>query len=132
MNPALILADFTIDENEDALEKHALYPFMKSGSATAYITLNSRLGVHVSKLAEHIGLHVPNDISILTFDNPYMEINEKGALSYISQSEEEIGAEAAMILLQLLVGKKVAASYSSRSKTLNPKLIIRDTTGFKK
>jgi GntR family transcriptional regulator, arabinose operon transcriptional repressor len=132
INPALILADFTIDESETDTEKHALYSFMKNRVATAYITLNSRLGVHVSKIADHLGLSVPSDISILTFDNPYMEMAEKGALSYISQSEEEIGAEGAKILLQLLSRKSEPGAQSFFSKTLSPNLIIRDTTGPKK
>jgi GntR family transcriptional regulator of arabinose operon len=133
INPALILADFTIDESESDLEKHALYPFMNNEIATAFIALNSRLGVHILKLADHMGLRVPNDISILTFDNPYMEMGEEGALSYISQSEEEIGAEGAKILLQLLNGRSEAGAQQQYfSKTLKPRLIIRDTTGPKK
>ncbi|UKS28313.1 GntR family transcriptional regulator [Paenibacillus sp. HWE-109] len=130
LNPALILVDFTIDESGGVPESHTLYPLMKNKTATAYITLNSRLGVHVSKLADQLGLHVPSDISIITFDNPFMEIGNEGVLSYISQSEEEIGAEGAKILLQLLTNKrKVDAPYSFETKTIKPKLVIRDTTG---
>ncbi|RKP53218.1 GntR family transcriptional regulator [Cohnella endophytica] len=130
INPTLILADFTIEESESDEENHPLFQLMKKKMATAYITLNSRLGIRVSELAERMGLRVPDDISILTFDNPYMEMGQEGVLSYVSQSEEKIGAEGAEILLRLLGGRgEPTAQPSYFRKTLNPKLVIRDTTG---
>lgn len=101
INPALILTDFYVDYKEMNTE-HPLYRFIKSGMATAFITLNGRLGLHIRSICREIGLRVPEDISILTFDDPSPGLKESGALTYISQSEGIMGEEAVKVLLNML------------------------------
>ncbi|MEK5024264.1 GntR family transcriptional regulator [Paenibacillus sp. FSL M7-1046] len=101
INPALILTDFHVDYKGMDTE-HPLYRFIKNRMATAFITLNGRLGLHILSICKEIGLKVPQDISILTFDDPSPGMDEPGALTYISQSEGIMGEEAAKILLSML------------------------------
>lgn len=128
INPALILTDFRVDYgNLD--DDHSLYQFMENRYATAYITLNAKLGLYISRLAKHIGLSVPEDISILTFDDPSSGYDEFGVYTHISQSEQEMGREAAKILIKLLDNRKVKTPFDYKKINLTPKLIVKETTG---
>ncbi|MCF6409619.1 GntR family transcriptional regulator [Pseudalkalibacillus salsuginis] len=128
IDPSLILTDFQVDYgNLD--DKSPLYQFMKQQSASAYITLNARLGIHISRLAKFIGLHVPEDISILTFDDPSSGYDDFGVYTHISQSEQEMGQEAAKILVQLLNNRNKKTSDYKR-KMLQSKIIVNESTAL--
>jgi len=101
INPALILTDFHVDYKGINAE-HPLYRFIKNRMATAFITLNGRLGLHILSICREIGLRVPEDVSILTFDDPSPGLDESASLTYISQSEGIMGEEAVKILLNML------------------------------
>ncbi|WP_068783450.1 GntR family transcriptional regulator [Paenibacillus phocaensis] len=127
INPALILTDFNVDYSEID-KKHPLYRFIKNQIATAYITLNGRLGLYIYSICKELGLKVPEDVSILTFDDPSPGLHEWGYFSHISQSEIEMGEAAARILLDILQKPDVKeAGYTK--VILEPKLIESQSTG---
>lgn len=127
INPALILTDFAVDYSGiDAA--HPLYRFIKNRIATAYITLNGRLGLHIYSICKELGLSVPGNVSILTFDDPSPGLHEWGYFSHISQSEGEMGKAAADILLQLLAdGGMKNQEYTK--VILQPRLIESQSAG---
>jgi GntR family transcriptional regulator of arabinose operon len=126
INPALILTEFTVDyRNLD--DNHELHRYINNGFATAYITLNAKLGLCVSSIARKLKMNVPGDISILTFDDPSSGLDDQGAYTHIAQSEEDIGSRAAQILIDLLDHPDKAGSYSK--VILEPKLVVRKSTG---
>jgi GntR family transcriptional regulator of arabinose operon len=128
INPSLILTNFRVDyENLD--DADPLYRYMKKRSASAYITLNAKLGIHISRLAKHMRLNIPEDISILTFDDPSYGYDDFGGFTHISQSEREIGKEAAKILVQQLDDREHNKPFSYKKKKLTPKLVVKETTG---
>ncbi|MDU4698712.1 MULTISPECIES: GntR family transcriptional regulator [Paenibacillus] len=127
INPALILTDFNVDYSEID-KKHPLYRFIKNQIATAYITLNGRLGLHIYSICKELGLSVPEDVSILTFDDPSPGLHEWGYFSHISQSEVEMGEAAARILLEIF--QKPDIKEPGYTKViLEPKLIESQSTG---
>lgn len=127
INPALILTDFNVDYHKSD-EDHPLYRFIKNRMATAYITLNGRLGVHISSICRKLGLQVPQDVSILTFDDPASGLGDEGEYSHISQSEGRMGEQAARILLEMLDGdRETGAGYSKI--IMQPELVVRKSTG---
>lgn len=126
INSAMILTDFQVDYSTIA-EDHPLYRFIKNRMASAYITLNARLGVYISNIAKKIGLKVPEDISILTFDDPSSGYNEFGTFTHISQSEVRMGKEATHILLNQLKNKNKPVEYSK--VVLKPEIVVRTSTG---
>jgi len=126
INPALILTDFKVDYNRSD-EEHPLYRFVKNRMATAYITLNGRLGVHIAGICRKLGLDVPGDVSILTFDDPASGLGEEGGYSHISQSEGQMGERAGRMLLDMLEGDRDAVDYEK--VILEPRLIVRKSTG---
>lgn len=127
INPALILTDFTVDY--DGVDtRHPLYRFVKNRMATAYITLNGRLGLHIHAICRQIGLRVPEDVSILTFDDPSPELEQFGFFSHISQSEHEMGEKAVRILLDLLESP-LQPEPKFHKIVLQPVLVKRRSTG---
>ncbi|MEC0265578.1 GntR family transcriptional regulator [Paenibacillus anseongense] len=105
INPALIVTDFQVNDT-NLIEKHPLYLFMKNRTATAYITLNMKLGLFMAGLVKHLGMKVPNDLSLITYDNPYSELTDDRTFTHIDQHEQEIGSKSVELLLQQLDNKE--------------------------
>ncbi|WP_025849692.1 GntR family transcriptional regulator [Paenibacillus ehimensis] len=128
IDPSLILTDFRID---DVLpdEQHPLYRHLQSRSATAYIALNAKLGVHIAILARRLGLCVPDELSILTFDDPSPGLEEPGRYTHVAQSEGEIGSKAAEILIRLLDRPQDKDNGQYTKIILRPELVVRGSTG---
>ncbi|OZB92904.1 substrate-binding domain-containing protein [Paenibacillus sp. XY044] len=126
INPALILTDFSIPAGPSRTD-HPLYRFLKSGMATAFIALNCKLGVYLWSMAKDLGLEVPGDLSIVTFDNPSPMLEELSVFTFIDQSEEEMGREAASLLLDILEGNIKDVKYTRR--IFKPHLVVHNTTG---
>lgn len=84
----------------------------------------SDLGAIASLLAFHdMGLKIPEDVSIMGFDNiPYSEYCIP-PLSTVSQNKYEMGYQGCKMLIDLLEGKQV------QSKTIDAELVIRSSTG---
>jgi GntR family transcriptional regulator of arabinose operon len=128
INPALILTEFTIDYKEGVDDQHPLYRYIRNKLATAYITLNAKLGLHIAAISQRLELSVPGDLSILTFDDPSLGIDEMGIYTHIAQSEDEIGRQAAEVLVGLLNhNEEISGKYNKI--ILQPKLVVRKSTG---
>ncbi|WP_438432090.1 GntR family transcriptional regulator [Gorillibacterium sp. sgz500922] len=127
IDPAMILTDFQVDYT-DFNEEHPLRQFIQQRHATAYITLNARLGVYISQAAKQAGLRVPDDVSVLTFDDPSSGYDEFGTYTHISQSEIRMGREAAEILLRSLEPSRAAGRRLYRKIVLQPELVERRST----
>jgi len=127
INPALILTEFTVDYREKD-DSHVLYRYIKNRLATAYITLNARLGLHIAGIARSLKMKVPGDLSIVTFDDPSSGIvGDQGSFTHIAQSEEEIGSCAARILVDLLRHPGQTDGYNK--VILKPQLVVGHSTG---
>ncbi|WP_309122048.1 substrate-binding domain-containing protein [Paenibacillus sp.] len=129
INPAHMITDFSLDSTADAKE-HPLFRYIKNRMATAYITLNGRLGVHIYHMAEQAGLRVPEDLSILTFDDPTAIVEGFTSFSHVKQFEWEIGYRAAGLLLERIQAGPGRERRGKYSKILiRPELVVRQTTG---
>lgn len=127
INPAHMITGFQVENMKDT-EKHPLYRYIRNRMATAYITLNGRLGVKIYQMAQQAGLDVPNDLSIISFDDPTSIVEEFGIFTHIKQFELEMGYRAAGTLLEIIEGG--ADRKSKYTKTLiQPELVVRQTTG---
>ncbi|GIP26950.1 LacI family transcriptional regulator [Paenibacillus sp. J23TS9] len=129
INPAHIITDFHIQSLKDA-ESHPLFRYMRNRMATAYITLNGRLGVQMYQLAGRAGLKVPGDLSIISFDEPTSVVDGFSIFTHIKQFEYEIGCKAAATMLEVIrsVGDNRRRTYSKI--LLQPELVPGQTTGI--
>ena len=129
INPALILTDFSVPLEQDAMMKSEIARYIKSGMATAYIALNGQLGLRIKQIATKLGLKVPEDISIVNFDDPGIPNGQKGYFTHIDQHEAEIGRLAAHTLADLL-DQSTSSKRNTRYEKimLKPELVIREST----
>ncbi|WP_235550137.1 GntR family transcriptional regulator [Paenibacillus sp. Soil724D2] len=126
INPALIVTDFQVMDLIPT-EKHPLYHYLKYRTATAFITLNLKLGLNISSIAKKLGINVPRDLSILTYDNPSSEIDGNPTFTHIDQHEQEIGVKSAELLLKLLNNQE---SVTEPAKVIvKSALVVGDSTG---
>ncbi|WP_219834565.1 GntR family transcriptional regulator [Paenibacillus sp. R14(2021)] len=128
INPALLLTNFDVrDAGLDA--DHPLVQLITSRAATAYIALNSTLGLHIAAVAKAAGLNMPGDLSVVTFDNPSRGmLDEQGIFTYIDQHEGEIGRRAGELMAAILQADGVGSVPAYNRIVLEPMLVVRGTT----
>lgn len=127
IDPALILTEFNVNYNSIE-EDQPLYRYVKNGMASAFITLNASLGLHTASIAKKLDMRIPEDISIITFDDPSPGFDESGMFTFVSQGEEEMGRKAMQILLGLL-NKPAMQERQYHKIILKPELVVRNSTG---
>lgn len=129
INPALILTDFTVPKDPEAMMQSELAQYVNSGLATAFIALNGQLGIYLKQIAENLGYRVPEQISIINFDDPGSPNDAEGYFTHINQKEAEIGRLAANTLADLLEQSDEQATEERYKKImLKPELIVRHST----
>jgi len=131
INPALILTDFTLPVGDEA-DDSVLARYMKSEMATAYIALHGKLGMRMHQIAKRAGLRVPEDISIVTFDDPEHLEERETFFSHIYQNEAQIGRRAATILADIMERpdqEGQAGKEAYHKVILEPQFVNRRSTG---
>lgn len=93
---------------------------------TAVIGLNDLCAIASLRGAWEAGLRVPQDISVIGFDNISLSDYTCPSLTTIAQPIPQICLEAMEILLDRILGKSKGGP---APKTLSSKLIIRESTG---
>ena len=127
INPAHMITDFRMD-GEERPESHPLYRYIRNRMATAYITLNGRLGVEIYQMARQAGLSVPGDLSIVSFDDPTSMVEDFSIFTHVKQFEYDMGCRAAEMLLQII--QRGHGKDGKYMKTLiEPELVVRQTSG---
>lgn len=126
INPAHIITGFYVDSLKE-VESHPLYRYIRNRMATAYIALNGRLGVQIHQMARKAGLSVPEDVSIVSFDDPTSIVEEFSIFTHIKQFEQEMGSRAAAQLLEIIRNGEGGGTY--RKTLIKPELVVRQTTG---
>jgi GntR family transcriptional regulator, arabinose operon transcriptional repressor len=127
INPAHIVTGFEIGSPEQA-KTHPLYRYIQNRMATAYITLNGSLGVKIYQIARQVGLKVPEDISIISFDDPTSIIEGYSTFTHVKQFERDMGYRAAYTLVEVINNDD--GQHGKYFKTLvEPELVIGETTG---
>ena len=74
---------------------------------TAVFALSSQIAIGVLEAAKEAGLRVPDDFSLISFDEqPYLKLTDP-AITTIQQPIETIGQRATAMLLELIEGQSV-------------------------
>ena len=96
---------------------------------TAIFSGNDELGVGVIKAAINLGIKIPQELSVVGFDDSPAATFAPVFLTTIRQPKEEIARKATEIMFKMIAEKKeIRADDTSRQILLEPKLIIRDST----
>lgn len=113
--------NFTYDAGAKALEQFLDLPH----PPTAIFCHSDIMALGALSYAKRQGLKVPDDLSIIGFDNISLTEFCDPPLTTISQPRFDIGREAMQLLLDQISGKWV----DSESRLLDCELIVRGSTG---
>lgn len=91
---------------------------------SAVFAANDLSALRVLEVAQELGLRIPQDLSVVGFDDVPEAANAVPALTTIAQPLQEMGAQAARMLLALLDGGEVP-----RHVHLPARLVVRASAG---
>lgn len=99
---------------------------VKNGNITAIIASNSHVGLDVYRLCQKYDIRIPQDLSVICFDNPNFYQQEKtDFFSYVDQDSAEIGRQAGLLLQKSLAGSGMD---ECSQIVLEPRLVINQST----
>ena len=113
-------------EKDDIVEAvKQLEPGNKS-KVEAIFFATSKLGIMGIETLHSLGLHIPDDIAVVSFDDPDAYKISQPPVSAIAQPLQEIGSESVNVLLDLMQDKNV----ETRKIVLKAKFIPRKSSGL--
>ena len=92
---------------------------------TAVFAANDVMAMRTIRVAERLGLAVPDDVSVVGFDDVPEAMLVAPQLTTIAQPIQEMGFTAVRLLLDLLAGRPLASTHV----TLPTALVVRHSTG---
>ncbi|CAN5882315.1 HTH-type transcriptional repressor PurR [soil metagenome] len=95
---------------------------------TALFAFNDVSAIGAIRALQESGLRVPEDVSVLGFDDIYTAAFHNPALTTIRQPLFEMGRLAAQTLLKRLAELQTDAGEIPQTLTVEPKLIVRQST----
>jgi DNA-binding LacI/PurR family transcriptional regulator len=100
---------------------------MKNHPFTAVIAYSDAQAIRIKHTLEAKGIRVPEDVSLIGFDDMWFASLEEFSFTTVSQPKMQIGQESMLTLLDILKGG------THESKLLKPELIFRKSSiPFKK
>jgi LacI family transcriptional regulator len=91
---------------------------------TALFAFNDISAIGAMRALHEAGLRVPQDVSVLGFDDIYAAAFQNPALTTIRQPLREMGKVAAGLVIERLS----SATAGARTVTLQPQLVVREST----
>ncbi|MBC7319812.1 LacI family DNA-binding transcriptional regulator [bacterium] len=88
---------------------------------TAIFTYNDLMAFGVMKAVKDLGIRIPDDLSVVGFDDIFFSSFTDPPLTTIRQPKEELGKKAVELLLKLMKEER-------QGVLLEPEIIIRNTT----
>ncbi len=95
---------------------------VKGGNITAIVASNSHVGLRIYTLCKENGIRIPEDLSIICFDNPNLYQQEKSDFfTYVDQDSVTMGHQAGIILQEAMSGTR---KDECSQIILEPKLVV--------
>lgn len=127
IDPSLIVSNITFISRKEKSDQR-LVAMLQSEKATACIATESGLAALVYRMCQDMHIRVPEDFSILSFDNPDIEDEEHGFFTHIAQAEADMGAKAAQLLMDVLERRLPQKRSQYEHLVLDPSLVVRLST----
>lgn len=120
-DPALMVyGDYTRPSGQTATEQLLALP----QPPTAIFALNDRMAMGAVRAIHAAGLHVPEDVAVVGFDDIPTAADFSPALTTVRQPSKEVGQMAAQMLFSLIAGDPI----TQPEIVLPAKVIIRQST----
>lgn len=116
-------ASMAADPDADVVAGRTLLPQLLADEVTAVFCYNDMVAIGALMACRQLGLRVPEDVSILGFDDIALARYTMPELTTVRQPREEMGRVAMQTLLSLLDGKR------TRGFVAQPVLLVRSSTG---
>lgn len=110
------------EQEEEVLVGEEFGARLIAAGLTAICCYNDMLAVGMLKACHKKELKVPDDISVVGYDNIALSRYVTPPLTTVQQPVIEMGREAALILIALMAGEQV------EGQILSPNLVIREST----
>ncbi|WP_110063963.1 GntR family transcriptional regulator [Cytobacillus oceanisediminis] len=115
---------YTTEEKDgsliDRLEKY----FSSESKPSAIVCYNDELALQVLNMLRRLGLSVPEDVSIIGYDDSFLAEASDIKLTSVTHPKMDMGVEAAKWIVSAVENR----SNDSYSKVYEPELIIRNST----
>lgn len=95
----------------------------------AIFAANDAMAVGVMTAVREAGLAIPRDIALAGFDDNEFAAAVSPTLTTIRKNRQQMGAEAANIMMEVIAHNKAGGESLAIRKTLPTKLIVRESTG---
>ncbi len=92
---------------------------------TAIFAANDVVALGVLAAADHLGLRVPEDLSVVGYDNTHLSASGRISLTSVDQPRRAMGRTAASLLSDRITNPSTPA----RLRETTPELIVRRSTG---
>jgi len=93
---------------------------------TAIFCFNDISAIGVIRAVHDAGLRVPQDVSVVGFDDIISAAYQKPSITTVRQPLREMGSEGAQVLLDLIANPRKEAPSEI---VIQPELIVRESTG---
>ena len=118
VDPSLIrVGEFQVETAEEA----ARQLLANGGNPTAIFAANDVSAIATMSVASSIGLRVPDDLSVIGFDNVPESALSEPPLTTIEQPIQQMGFDATRLLIGLIEGEPVASTHTR----LPTRLVVR-------
>lgn len=133
INPDFLITELDLDyDNFEGFEGNdKLLSLVKNKEITAIIALSTGYTLYIYTMLRNYGIRVPEDISLVSFDNPMPNCRDLEFFTHIDQSEYEQGKRSATILKNLISSKQQDEQEVSPfyyKEIIDPKIVIRKST----
>jgi Transcriptional regulators len=123
-NPDMVVISGTLRLNELQGSREAVRKIIKSKSIPSVImTASDFIAVGVIKALKDLKIKVPEEISVVGFDNILISQYSSPLLTTVKQPKEKMGTIAMNLLLDIIEGKKI----TDRNIVLSTKIIERES-----
>ena len=112
-------ADFTPESGQDAMES-----LLKTEKFSAAFVASDNVAMGAKRAIREAGLHIPDDISLVSFDDIPWAAYADPPLTSVHIPAEEMATRSCMLLLDIIHGKKS----EQQIYYLDTELIIREST----
>jgi GntR family transcriptional regulator of arabinose operon len=124
--PELVI-HYTTEEKRQKPYEHALSLLSHEDERpTAFVCYNDELAVHLLEAVRTLGLQVPQDVSLVGFDDSSLAMATEVKLTTLSHPKTELGTDAAELLIDMIENKRVTGRETG--KIYKPELIVREST----
>lgn len=118
--------DFVVETGyiSDPAQEHAKRLLARPDRPTAFFAANDAIAYGVLMAAKELGMRVPEDVSIVGYDDSRLAVDADPPLTSVRQPLEEMGRLATTLLMQAISGHPVEV----KTHLLAAELVVRKST----